>query len=59
MANADLFAYSLDPKIAIGTFIHSLKGQEERRADPGVRTALLGAIFIVGFYVGPRTAGAP
>jgi hypothetical protein len=36
---------------------HRLKGQEERRADPGVRTALFGPIFIVDFYVGPRTAG--
>jgi hypothetical protein len=59
MANADLFAFSLYPKIVIGTFVHRLKGQEERRADPGVRTALFGPIFIVGFYVGPRTAGVP
>jgi hypothetical protein len=49
MATADLFAFSLDPKIMIGRFVHRLKGQEKRRTDPDVRTALFGPIFIVGF----------
>jgi hypothetical protein len=59
LANADLFALSLNLKIVIGTLAHRLEGQEERRADPGVRTALFGPIFIAGFYVGPRTSGMP